>query len=355
MASPPEITITEALPDTLPEDFGEWDDEDSPSTQAARLAGTEQGAAGKVAPKAPTSRKAVPAPQSAASSQAGPVRYHSWRSGKAERDEPKQAGKKWPFIVGAGAALAVVLYAAMIPALHHRKASALSEVAAPELAKDVPEPTATATPRPENESSQPPPSTPTSPPPSDQPLAATRNTRDSSDRAPAPNQEHAGPSQARAQIINDHLSAPARIRTVAAPAQQVPPPSSGLAPADVDGSGKNSSIGGVFDREKQPEMQLASPKVVNLPAGAAFSLLIRRTPPVYPQIAKDSRVAGTVVLLAHISKKGTVEDLRVVSGPEMLQQAAVNAVRTWRYRPYRINNQATEIETNIAVTFSLNE
>jgi periplasmic protein TonB len=61
------------------------------------------------------------------------------------------------------------------------------------------------------------------------------------------------------------------------------------------------------------------------------------------------------VLRAHISKNGSVQDLHVVSGPEMLQDAAMNAVRTWRFKPYEINDQPADIETTISVAFSLTD
>jgi protein TonB len=74
---------------------------------------------------------------------------------------------------------------------------------------------------------------------------------------------------------------------------------------------------------------------------------------VYPLIAKTARVSGTVILAATISKTGVVENLRIVTGPPMLRNAALNAVRTWRYKPFKVNNQPTEIETTINVVFSL--
>ena len=75
--------------------------------------------------------------------------------------------------------------------------------------------------------------------------------------------------------------------------------------------------------------------------------------PIYPPIAKAARVSGTVVLQATISKTGTIENLRVISGPAMLQQAALDAVKTWRYRPYLLNNEPVEVETTVNVIFSL--
>jgi protein TonB len=65
-------------------------------------------------------------------------------------------------------------------------------------------------------------------------------------------------------------------------------------------------------------------------------------------------VQGTVVLAAFISKQGTIENMRIVSGPAMLQQAALDAVGQWRYRPYMLNGEPVEVETTVNVVFSLN-
>lgn len=81
--------------------------------------------------------------------------------------------------------------------------------------------------------------------------------------------------------------------------------------------------------------------------------LIQRTMPVYPFIAKTAGVSGTVTLAATISKTGTIEGLRVTSGPEMLRQAAMDAVESWRYRPYLLDGQPVEVETTVNVIFTL--
>jgi TonB family protein len=75
--------------------------------------------------------------------------------------------------------------------------------------------------------------------------------------------------------------------------------------------------------------------------------------PHYPAIAKAAHVEGMVVLQATISTQGAVENLRVISGPPMLQAAAMDAVRTWTYKPYLLNGQAVEVETQVNVIFSL--
>ena len=82
-------------------------------------------------------------------------------------------------------------------------------------------------------------------------------------------------------------------------------------------------------------------------------LLIRKTVPPYPPIAKAMGIQGAVVLQATISKSGTIENLRVVSGPAVLQQAALDAVKTWQYRPYLLNNEPVEVETTVSVVFTI--
>jgi protein TonB len=85
----------------------------------------------------------------------------------------------------------------------------------------------------------------------------------------------------------------------------------------------------------------------------AESEIILKTMPIYPPIARAARIEGTVRLAATISKNGTIENLRVTSGPAMLQQAALNAVSCWRYRPYLLDGQPVEVETTVDVIFTL--
>ncbi len=81
--------------------------------------------------------------------------------------------------------------------------------------------------------------------------------------------------------------------------------------------------------------------------------LFRRVEPVYPPLARSARIQGAVVLVALISKAGTIENLRAVSGHPMLVPAAISAVSQWRYRPYILNSEPIEVETQITVNFSL--
>jgi protein TonB len=75
--------------------------------------------------------------------------------------------------------------------------------------------------------------------------------------------------------------------------------------------------------------------------------------PIYPPLARQSRVEGSVVLHAVINKDGEVSELQVLSGHPLLVKAALDAVRQWRYSPTLLSGQAVEVETTITVTFVL--
>jgi TonB family protein len=94
-----------------------------------------------------------------------------------------------------------------------------------------------------------------------------------------------------------------------------------------------------------------APHVV--PAKEMVNYLLTKVPPVYPVKAKKARIQGKVVLNATIGKDGTVEQLMVVSGPEALQQSALDAVRKWTYKPFLVNGNPVEVKTTINVIYRL--
>jgi len=75
--------------------------------------------------------------------------------------------------------------------------------------------------------------------------------------------------------------------------------------------------------------------------------------PTYPALARAAKVSGTVVLHAIISKTGAIADLQAISGPEELRASAMDAVRTWRYKPYLLNGEPTTVDTTIHITYNL--
>jgi periplasmic protein TonB len=81
--------------------------------------------------------------------------------------------------------------------------------------------------------------------------------------------------------------------------------------------------------------------------------LIYQVNPVYPELAKLTRVQGVVMMEAIISKEGAIESLRVLTGHPLLDRAAMDAVKQWRYRPTFLNGEPVEVITTITVTFSL--
>jgi protein TonB len=105
-----------------------------------------------------------------------------------------------------------------------------------------------------------------------------------------------------------------------------------------------------------PVVSVAPPvkaPVLHVSTGVSEGMLIAPIRPAYPAIAKAAHVEGVVVVEAVISRKGTIESLRVMSGPAMLQQAAMEAIREARYQPFRLNGEPTEVQTTITVNFRM--
>jgi protein TonB len=90
-----------------------------------------------------------------------------------------------------------------------------------------------------------------------------------------------------------------------------------------------------------------------VPEEIARQLLLDRILPAYPDQARKAGIQGPVVLEAWIGKDGTIEDLKIVRGYMILGQAAYNAVRRWKFKPYFLNGQAVEAQTFLTVDFRL--
>lgn len=96
-----------------------------------------------------------------------------------------------------------------------------------------------------------------------------------------------------------------------------------------------------------------NPSAVNVSASVMQDNVLTKTPPVYPVEAKKAHVQGKVLLDAVIGDDGSVENLRVVSGPTKLQQSALDAVKQWKYKPFLLNGRPVAVNTTITVTYSL--
>jgi TonB family protein len=131
--------------------------------------------------------------------------------------------------------------------------------------------------------------------------------------------------------------------------EEAPPEGMGAAKADeVAGS---NPMGDVFIDQAHPTVKYVPYPVVTIPAATADGLLIERTQPVYPRDAWYGYISGKVELEATVSRTGYVESVRLVKGQRIFEQAASDAVRSWRYRPYVIDNVPREFQTTIELTF----
>jgi len=92
---------------------------------------------------------------------------------------------------------------------------------------------------------------------------------------------------------------------------------------------------------------------VKISQGVSQGLLIKRIQPRYPQNALSMRIQGPVLMEATINKEGSIANLKVVNGDPVLARAATEAVRQWRYKPYYLNGEPVEIQTQITVNFKL--
>ena len=139
---------------------------------------------------------------------------------------------------------------------------------------------------------------------------------------------------------------------LAPPIAELPFPPGDLG-GDCERGRINGADAGIFNGQHVTAVRPTVPASIHLSSKLAEGTLIYKSVPQYPPIAKASRTEGLVVLEAMISKAGTIEGLHVISGSPMLQQAAIDAVRNWRYRPYMLNGQAVEVETTVNVIFKL--
>ena len=96
-----------------------------------------------------------------------------------------------------------------------------------------------------------------------------------------------------------------------------------------------------------------TPRRIRVASRVLAGHLIKGGGLVYPQNARDAGVSGTVVLKIVVTRQGAIQDLSIVSGPEMLQSAAMDAVKQWVYRPYLLNGEPVEVETTVLVNFNL--
>lgn len=129
----------------------------------------------------------------------------------------------------------------------------------------------------------------------------------------------------------------------------------GGVPGGVAGGSMGGVIGGVIGGSgSAPPPPKPTQSRIRQGGAVTAASLVNRVNPVYPPLARQTRISGTVRLHAIISKDGSVQQLEVISGHPLLVQSALDAVRQWRYRPTLLNGEPVEVDTTIDVIFSLN-
>jgi len=112
-----------------------------------------------------------------------------------------------------------------------------------------------------------------------------------------------------------------------------------------------SDLREVAEKRRPTLMEAIQP--VSIPASLSEKLLVEKTPPSYPESALQAGLRGPVVLQAWIGKDGKIQELKLIRGPLLLGQAAFDAVRNWRFKPYLLNGEAVEAQTLITVDFKV--
>ncbi len=180
---------------------------------------------------------------------------------------------------------------------------------------------------------------------SPKPIAGTAEAKPDATTGDATNSTESTPVSPDAMA--QQLVAPTRIAGAIKTPEPVdgPPPAAPAAVSMDDNSGIPGSVFGTAGKAK------VSPHSMAISAGVADGMIIRKTPPVYPKFAQDAHITGKVVLKATITKQGAIEGVQVLSGPKILAPAAVDAVKTWKYKPYMLDNQPVAVETDITIVF----
>jgi protein TonB len=163
----------------------------------------------------------------------------------------------------------------------------------------------------------------------------------------------------QSEVINGQLRTPTKIpdKIQMIKEEEAPPDLgagvTGGVPGGIPGGSAGGVIGGILSSTQVAVPKVAAPTRVRVSQGVSTGLCIKRVQPNYPQLAKQARIQGQVVLQAEISKDGTIQNLQLISGHPMLAPAAIEAVKQWRYKPYLLNGDPVAVETTVVVNFSL--
>jgi protein TonB len=161
-------------------------------------------------------------------------------------------------------------------------------------------------------------------------------------------------------------SVPKEIATIRE--EELPPASSGMGgviggiPGGVAGGTAGGVLGGIIGAVPSalpppppPVKVVQALKRITIGGNVQQAKLVRQPKPVYPPLAKQARISGVVHLAAVISRDGTIQDLKVISGHPLLIPSALEAVKQWVYQPTLLNGEPVEVSTQIDVNFTLSQ
>ena len=176
---------------------------------------------------------------------------------------------------------------------------------------------------------------------------------------PPPSAPQTPKVQTKSETLTKELQAPSKIPKESKLVKEsaIPPSMDGVKGIEGLENGTPGGMSTIIDGigNGPPRVIRQAHRSLSISSGVMDGNLLDKTVPQYPAIARAARIQGIVVLQATISTTGLIKNLRVMSGPPMLQQAAMDAVRSWHYKPYLLNGNPVEVETTINVVFNLGE
>jgi len=150
-------------------------------------------------------------------------------------------------------------------------------------------------------------------------------------------------------VVKNETSNPTPPPPAAQDALQPPAPGS----LGVASNANDQAISGIMSTTGAALPQQAPPQKIKISQGVSQGLLIKSVDPVYPPLARQMRLQGSVELLANIGKDGSITSVKALNGDSVLSHAAIDAVKQWKYKPYYLDDQPVEIQTQITVNFKL--
>lgn len=270
--------------------------------------------------------------QRVAKEDASPLLQAKSRQVIAEEDLPK-SGAKGKIIIGSVAA--VVVLGAAIGIIEHRSSAGTHPQVS--IATTSAQPGSGAEDKPS-------PSTPNG------------STTDAGQTAQTAQQQQQQQQQqqmdaAKGRPVNSDLmkNSPSRINAKVG-GNQEPAPMGQIAMDDSSYRGNANMFGG---NKAKVNLGASGPSRVSVPTGTALGYLQKRVVPDYPAIARSARISGQVSVRIAVNKNGSVEDAHAFSGPMVFYESAEQAVKRWKFNPYKVNNQPVTMDTVVTLVFEL--